>query len=132
MKAYREISLDVKNLSMDNQKLKQGFAHFISDVKSFNGSIPGVTDLSFLVIEDILEINFVGYKFQVMYRYKRAEGKSLGVLQLYELAVGEDKKLKSETEFDFERKILGTDMAFNSETETMAIILNILVSAMQS
>lgn len=132
MKDYQSISVELAKRSHQNQQLKRIFENVLSDVKAFNGSIQGVSEVSFTATQDSIDVEFFGYTFQFKYRYKIVGDESRGVLCLYKISDIEENDLKSETEFNVDGGVIGSGLSFASETETMAVILNLLANAVES
>lgn len=132
MKNYSDITNELNQVTREHKAFHRRYASVLSNLNGFNGTVTGLAGLELSIESDVISIEFIGRKFQVEFNYLRKNGKPSGQLCITQLTNEKKKEVLASQEFEANGDVISSTLSLNDEVETMAVILNLVMLAIES
>ena len=130
MQDYPDITNHLRQVALEIKKNKTLFTSFIQNISAYNGQVPTVKDVSIETEASLIKVSFVDLKFEVIASYKRSSNTPQHSLEIYGFNFDNKRVLLHSESFSSNGEVAGLSMS--DDIESMAILLNLVDSALQS
>jgi hypothetical protein len=132
MKEYLDITNELTQVTKEYKIFQERYASVLSNLNEFNGAAAGLPSFRFSIENELILIEFIDRKFQVEFNYLRKNGKPSGQLSIKESTNEKKNEVLAFQEFEANGDVMNSTLSLKEAIETMAVILNLVMSAVES
>jgi hypothetical protein len=129
MKEYLDITNELTQVTKEYKIFQERYASVLSNLNEFNGAAAGLPSFRFSIENELILIEFIDRKFQVEFNYLR---KPSGQLSIKESTNEKKNEVLAFQEFEANGDVMNSTLSLKEAIETMAVILNLVMSAVES
>jgi hypothetical protein len=130
MQDYSTIIDELKTISKEERAFRERYKSALKHLKNFDNAKSSLPILS--IDNEIIKIDFIGKKYQVEFRYSRKNGTPSGEICISRGDGDNKNEIITSQEFEVNGDVKNTSLSLTDDIETMAAILNLVKSAVES